>query len=291
MRLGMIFSKFIDIVFVRIAQPKIYMTSLLTLSRLLIHRLRKSYFAAPAAKRDWDEWEPDPTNGVETRTCQRCAKTDARNLLTTPTPTPLPTPSPTPSPSPTPHVHTPITVNKKDTSCTETGYTGDVVCETCHEVITEGTVIPVKEHTPVDDPAVPASCTDPGKTAGSHCSVCNTVITAQTTVPAKGHSGGTATCLKKAVCSTCGQEYGELGDHHYVEVEPALEPSCEYPGMTAFYRCDICDEAEIPSEPYGEPLGHLPASVWSHDAEYHWHACTRADCEAQLDLGGPYLCK
>ncbi len=29
------------------------------------------------------------------------------------------------------------------------------------------------------------------------------------------HSGGTATCTKKAVCSVCGSEYGELGPHTY----------------------------------------------------------------------------
>lgn len=31
-------------------------------------------------------------------------------------------------------------------------------------------------------------------------------------------SGGTATCQKKAVCDTCGAEYGELGAHNYVWV-------------------------------------------------------------------------
>ena len=30
------------------------------------------------------------------------------------------------------------------------------------------------------------------------------------------HTGGTATCLKKAVCNICGQEYGDYGDHDYV---------------------------------------------------------------------------
>lgn len=30
------------------------------------------------------------------------------------------------------------------------------------------------------------------------------------------HSGGTATCLQKAVCEKCGDEYGELGEHNYV---------------------------------------------------------------------------
>ena len=30
------------------------------------------------------------------------------------------------------------------------------------------------------------------------------------------HTGGTATCEKKAVCSTCGKEYGDYADHNYV---------------------------------------------------------------------------
>lgn len=29
------------------------------------------------------------------------------------------------------------------------------------------------------------------------------------------HTGGTATCLNKAVCELCGEEYGELADHVY----------------------------------------------------------------------------
>ena len=32
---------------------------------------------------------------------------------------------------------------------------------------------------------------------------------------ALGHIGGTATCQKKAVCTVCNQEYGELGSHDY----------------------------------------------------------------------------
>ena len=31
------------------------------------------------------------------------------------------------------------------------------------------------------------------------------------------HTGGTATCLKKAVCNICGQEYGDFGPHNYVD--------------------------------------------------------------------------
>lgn len=237
---------------------------------------------------DWGPWSVSTAatterDGKEMCQCSRCGETRTQ-IIPKLDPTPSPPPTTAPTPTPISHTHTPVTVNGKDATCTEDGYTGDVVCESCQELITEGEVIPAKGHTPIEDPAVAATCTKPGKTAGSHCSVCETVITAQKTVPAKGHSGGTATCIKKAVCETCGQEYGELGEHQYKEVEPDIEPSCENPGMTAYFRCSVCDEAEIPSEEYGEPLGHLPASVWSSDGDCHWHACTRSGCEAQLDL-------
>ena len=36
------------------------------------------------------------------------------------------------------------------------------------------------------------------------------------TIAATGiHTGGEATCTSKAICEVCGQEYGELGEHHY----------------------------------------------------------------------------
>lgn len=77
------------------------------------------------------------------------------------------------------------TVNQKDATCTEDGYTGDVVCDTCGLVYEEGKAISKKGHTVVTDPAVEPTEDKEGKTEGSHCSVCNTVIKAQTTVPKK----------------------------------------------------------------------------------------------------------
>ena len=38
------------------------------------------------------------------------------------------------------------TVNQKDADCTHEGYTGDVVCSDCGEVLVEGEVIPTTEH-------------------------------------------------------------------------------------------------------------------------------------------------
>ena len=43
-----------------------------------------------------------------------------------------------------------------------------------------------------------------------------TVKSSSTEPEAHEHTGGTATCEKKAVCSTCGKEYGDYADHNYV---------------------------------------------------------------------------
>lgn len=45
-------------------------------------------------------------------------------------------------------------------------------------------------------------------------------------------SGGTATCLKKAVCGECGEEYGKLADH-------AWQTEWSYDEETHWYACDF----------------------------------------------------
>lgn len=67
----------------------------------------------------------------------------------------------------------------------------------------------------VVDAAVAATCTEAGKTEGQHCGDCGKVLEKQTEVKALGHKGGTATCTAKAVCETCGQEYGEVLGHKW----------------------------------------------------------------------------
>ena len=66
------------------------------------------------------------------------------------------------------------------------------------------------------------------------CDVCY----AERTV--SGHVGGTATCVKRAVCTSCGTEYGEYGDHFYDTV-------WSYNSVAHFRKCAcgaIKDEAE-----------------------------------------------
>ena len=53
------------------------------------------------------------------------------------------------------------------------------------------------------------------------------------------HIGGTATCTQKAQCDDCGQEYGELREHDWVN-DPPKEPTCIESGKTAGKYCRNC---------------------------------------------------
>lgn len=59
------------------------------------------------------------------------------------------------------------------------------------------------------------------------------------------HTGGTATCVKKAVCDECGEEYGQLSNHRYdAVVTPA---TCTKDGYTT-HTCSGCKDSYVDSE-------------------------------------------
>ena len=72
---------------------------------------------------------------------------------------------------------------------------------------------------------------------------CDAVDTANCT-------GGTATCSAKAVCVTCGAEYGEKdSNNHALEQHAAKAPTCTEIGWNAYKTCSRCDYttyAELP---------------------------------------------
>ncbi len=141
--------------------------------------------------------------------------------------------------------HTPADARKdaKDATCTEPGYTGDVVCKDCGEIITKGEAIPAKGHTPagagvVTDP----TCTEDGYTT-FHCSVCDKDYT-EAGEKALGHdyqwvvtkpATDTEKGLEEHKCSRCGNvddsreipvistvKYGDVNEDGVVDSSDAI---------------------------------------------------------------------
>ncbi|MBR6568057.1 MAG: leucine-rich repeat domain-containing protein, partial [Clostridia bacterium] len=160
--------------------------------------------------------------------------------------------------------HTETTVNKKDATCTESGYTGDTVCGACGAEISKGqTVDALKHNMGTFTVTKEATCTADGEERAD-CSRCDYYETK--VISAKGHTeeilaAVNATCSKPGLtegkkCSVCGEilvkqtETAKL-EHSYKSVVTA--PSCTNGGYTT-YTCSVCKYAYKANET--AKLGH-----------------------------------
>ncbi len=89
---------------------------------------------------------------------------------------------------------------------------------------------------------VNASCTQSGYTGDTYCKDCGKKIAEGTVIGQFLHTGGTATCTKKAVCTLCKQEYGNVNaDNHpgtkVVNVKAATSTTEGYTGDTVCTDC------------------------------------------------------
>lgn len=177
--------------------------------------------------------------------------------------------------------HSEETITGKAASCTETGLTDGVKCNTCGETLIEQSEIPAKGHTDLEPkdyicdvcnadlctnhteetiPAKSPTCTETGLTEGKKCSVCGDIIVAQEIVDALGHTEVTdkavdATCTATGLtegkhCLICNETLvvqtvvGALG-HTESEafIENNLDPTCNINGSyDSVVYCSICGD-------------------------------------------------
>ena len=96
-------------------------------------------------------------------------------------------------------------------------------------------------------------------------------------------SGGKATCTEKAVCTACGNTYGEKDpDNHDFENHEAKSATCTEIGWNAYKtckrNCGYTDYVELPA------LGHDYSTEWTTDETQHWHACSRCESKSELAI-------
>ena len=139
------------------------------------------------------------------------------------------------------------TRNEKAPTCTEEGYTGDIYCLSCGEIITSGSVIPALGHTSTEiRNAIEPTCTKPGYSGETYCTVCKAKIADGHEVKALGHRGGKANCHEKAICEVCNESYGEFDFTNHsgakTEIRNKKAATCTEEGYTGDIYCLTCGE-------------------------------------------------
>ena len=183
---------------------------------------------------DWDEGTETQAatctaDGVKTFTCSRCNETRTEAIPAT--------------------GHQTEVRNAKEATCTTDGYTGDMVCTVCGEVIEAGEAIPATGHQTEVRNAKEATCTTDGYTGDTVCTVCGEVIEAGETIPAAGHTFVDGKCT---VCGEADPDYRPEIEYTYTDT--VVAPTCTEQG----YTLHICNEDESKSykDSYTDALGH-----------------------------------
>ena len=101
-------------------------------------------------------------------------------------------------------------------------------------------------------------------------------------------SGGTATCIAKAVCTTCGAEYGEIApDNHDIVNHDAKAPTCLGKGWNAYKTCKRCNYSttyqELPALGH-DPLTHEAKAPTCTDAGWKaYYTCKRCNFTSPIE--------
>ena len=128
---------------------------------------------------------------------------------------------------------------------------------------------------------------------GTHTRVCSR--DASHTETGNCH-GGTATCTAKAVCETCGSEYGEMKAHDFTAEkadDKYLKSAATCIAKAVYYKsCAICGEKGTETFEYGNPLGHDYGAWTSNGDGTHTRVCSRDASHAETDdcHGGTASC-
>ena len=98
------------------------------------------------------------------------------------------------------------------------------------------------------------------------------------------HTGGTATCTAKAVCTTCGIEYGEKDSNKHENLYHAAQaPTCTKNGHEAYWKCKKCAKLfsdEAGTHEISNPLKINASGHALEKAEKKEAGCTESGYEA-----------
>ena len=120
--------------------------------------------------------------------------------------------------------HHEVTLEGKEATCSEAGYTEKVYCDRCNLVIKDRTDIPVSDHVYERIGAVEATCEHEGQTGNLECIYCHDLIEESETLPKTGHKE----VIDEAVLPTCNNSTGKTEGSHCEYCGTVLKEQKEY---------------------------------------------------------------
>lgn len=154
--------------------------------------------------------------------------------------------------------HKSIPVPGYPASCTTDGLTEGARCSVCNETLIQQEPIPATGHQYDSGVIIRYPMGGEKGVIRYTCTVCRTSYDVEVDSVAHEHTGGTATCVTRAVCSICGEFYGttDPNKHGMIVIIEAVEPTCTKRGHSSGTRCADCG-AVIDAPQLYDAVGHL----------------------------------
>lgn len=202
------------------------------------------------------------------------------------------------------------TLNKKNATCKDEGYSGDICCKDCGAIIVKGVTLPKtnihdfgKDNTEetckicgATNPdyvvqtcqhkntttknEIKATCTTPGYSGDVYCNDCKKTIKRGEAVPKIDHDFGANN--SEAVCKLCGAQNPNISQdckHQNKETQNKKAPTCKDEGYTGDICCKDCGKVII--------KGSAIPKTNNHDFGENKNENTCRICGAQ----NPNICK
>ena len=139
-----------------------------------------------------------------------------------------------------PHVHTEEINPGMAPTCTQDGYSEEIRCSSCGELLKSREIIPATGHTVIQKPGKAPTCTEGGLSDGESCQACGEILVPQYFLEPTGHDE---------------------------QVIPGVEPTPTEDGLSDGIVCSACGEILVPQEKIpalgeDEEIILPPADVW-----------------------------
>lgn len=185
------------------------------------------------------------------------------------------------------HQHTELR-DKKTATCGEDGYSGDLYCKDCGQLISKGAVVKTTGHSWDSGKVTEAATCKKEGTKTYTCSICGDTKTEA--IPKKEHSFDEGKVTKKATCTedglkvytckNCGETKEEIlkaTGHQHTEVRNEKKATCKEKGYSGDIYCADCGEL-------------IKKGSATEKADHNWQLTKEEKVTCEKDGSKTYTC-